>query len=281
MPLTIPTPEAEPPAPVIEVRNVWRSFGSNLVLQDISVDIPARRTTAIMGPSGTGKSVLLKHIVGLLTPDRGEIRIFGKDIHRLPRTELYDVRKRMGMLFQAGALFDSISVGENIGFPLVHHGGGLSEAQVRAKVEEKLELVGMAGFYDRPTAALSGGQRKRVSLARAIIMEPEVVFFDEPNSGLDPITSNTIDQLIRDMKAALGITFVVISHDIVGTVAVADYICVLEKGGVAAWGPTADVLQSRHPMVRAFLSRNLDLDGVADGCVPLPVARPSSPSQEP
>jgi len=274
MPLTIPAPEPTPPEAVIEVRGVCRAFGSNEVLKNISVDIPARRTTAIIGPSGTGKSVLLKHIVGLLTPDKGEIRIFGKNIHALPRKELYAVRKRMGMLFQAGALFDSISVGENIGFPLVHHGGGLSEDQIRAKVNEKLELVGMAGFYDRPTAALSGGQRKRVSLARAIVMEPEVVFFDEPNSGLDPITSDTIDQLIRDMKAALGITFVVISHDIVGTVGVADYICVLERGGVAAWGSTADVLKSDHPMVRAFLSRNLDLDGISGNRVPLPTARP-------
>jgi len=278
MPLTIPAPEPTPPEAVIEVRGVCRAFGSNEVLKNISVDIPARRTTAIIGPSGTGKSVLLKHIVGLLTPDKGEIRIFGKNIHALPRKELYAVRKRMGMLFQAGALFDSISVGENIGFPLVHHGGGLSEDQIRAKVNEKLELVGMAGFYDRPTAALSGGQRKRVSLARAIVMEPEVVFFDEPNSGLDPITSDTIDQLIRDMKAALGITFVVISHDIVGTVGVADYICVLERGGVAAWGSTADVLKSDHPMVRAFLSRNLDLDGISGNRVPLPTARPQQPT---
>lgn len=273
MPLTIPEPDAVPPPAVIEVDGVWRSFGDNTVLQDISVNIPARRTTAIIGPSGTGKSVLLKHIVGLLTPDRGEIRIFGKNVHALPRPELYAVRKRMGMLFQAGALFDSVSVGENIGFPLVHHGGGLSEAEIRSKVEEKLELVGMPGFYDRPTAGLSGGQRKRVGLARAIVMEPEIVFFDEPNSGLDPITSDTIDQLIRDMKAALGITFVVISHDIVGTVGVADYICVLEKGGVAAWGPTAQVLQSDHPMVQAFLSRNLDLDGISGNQLPLPHAR--------
>ncbi len=279
MPLTIPTPEATPPPPVIQVDRVCRSFGKNEVLKNISVDIPARRTTAIIGPSGTGKSVLLKHIVGLLKPDSGTIRIFGKDIHALPRKELYAVRKRMGMLFQAGALFDSISVGENIAFPLIHHGGGLAESEIRRRVEEKLEMVEMAGFYDRPTSALSGGQRKRVSLARAIVMEPEVVFFDEPNSGLDPLTSDTIDQLIRDMKAALGITFVVISHDIVGTVGVADYICVLERGGVAEWGTTADVLKSSHPMVRAFLSRNLDLDGIDHGIVPLPTARPAVPTE--
>lgn len=276
MPLIIPTPEASPPEAVIEVEGVYRAFGSNEVLKNIHVAIPARRTTAIIGPSGTGKSVLLKHIVGLLKPDRGTIRIFGQDIHALPRKQLYALRKRMGMLFQAGALFDSISVGENIAFPLIHHGGGLSEAEIRQKVEEKLEMVEMAGFYDRPTAALSGGQRKRVSLARAIIMEPEIVFFDEPNSGLDPLTSDTIDQLIRDMKAKLGITFVVISHDIVGTVGVADYICVLERGGVATFGPTAEVLQSDHPMVRAFLSRNLDLDHIDGGQVPLPTARPST-----
>jgi phospholipid/cholesterol/gamma-HCH transport system ATP-binding protein len=275
MPLTIPVPEASPPPPVIEVEGVWRSFGKNTVLQDISVNIPKQRTTAIIGPSGTGKSVLLKHIVGLLTPDRGTIKVFGEDIHAMPRKQLYATRRRMGMLFQAGALFDSMTVGENIGFPLVQHMPELTEAQVRSRVDEKLELVELGGYADRPTSALSGGQRKRVGLARAIIMEPEIVLFDEPNSGLDPITSDAIDQLIHDMKAALGITFVVITHDIVGTVAVADYICVLERGGVAAWGPTAEVLQSTHPMVRAFLSRNLDLDNIHDGVLPLPHARPA------
>ena len=277
MPLTIPVPEATPPDPVIEVEGVWRSFGDNPVLQDISVAIPARRTTAIIGPSGTGKSVLLKHIVGLLRPDRGTIRIFGEDIHAMSRPQLYATRRRMGMLFQAGALFDSMSVGDNIAFPLVQHMPELSPAQVRAKVEEKLELVELSGYFDRPTSALSGGQRKRVGLARAIIMEPEIVLFDEPNSGLDPITSDAIDQLIRDMKAALGITFVVITHDIVGTVGVADYICVLQRGGVAAWGPTAEVLRSDVPMVRAFLSRNLDLDGIHDGVLPLPHAAEAGP----
>ncbi len=272
MPLTIPVPETTPPETIIEVEGVWRSFGKNSVLENITVNIPARRTTAIIGPSGTGKSVLLKHVVGLLTPDRGSIRVFGKDIHKMSRKDLYATRKRMGMLFQAGALFDSMTVGANIAFPLVQHMPELSVDEVRRRVEEKLAMVQLEGFFERPTAALSGGQRKRVGLARAIIMEPEIVFFDEPNSGLDPITSDTIDQLIRDMKAALGITFVVITHDIVGTVGVADYICVLQKGGVAAWGPTAHVLRSNVPMVRAFLSRNLELDGIVGDSVPLPGA---------
>jgi phospholipid/cholesterol/gamma-HCH transport system ATP-binding protein len=186
---------------------------------------------------------------------------------------MYAVRRRMGMLFQEGALFDSMSVGENVAFPLVHHAPELSERQRRARVEEKLELVGMPGFQDRDTASLSGGQRKRVGLARAIVMEPEVVLFDEPNSGLDPMTSDAIDELIVDMKRALGITFVVISHDIVGTVKVADHIAMLYGGHLVANGPTAEVVRSEVPIVRRFLGRNLQLPEAPGEVARLPSAR--------
>ncbi len=249
---------------IIEIRDLWKSFGDHTVFQGVSFDVPEGQTTAIIGPSGSGKSVLLKHMVGLLAPDRGALRVFGVDVVQADEAALYAIRRRMGMLFQAGALFDSMTVGENVAFPLVHHAPGLSPQARREKVLEKLDLVGMPDFCDRMPASLSGGQLKRVGLARAIVMEPEIVLFDEPNSGLDPLTSDAIDELICDMKAKLGITFVVISHDIVGTVAVADHIAMLYGGALVAFGPTAQVLRSPVPIVRRFLQRNLILPE-ADG----------------
>ena len=244
---------------MIELRNVSKSFGENTILRDISLKIPPGQTTAIIGPSGTGKSVTLKHIVGLLRPDEGEVLCFGTNMATANETELYKVRRRFGMLFQDGALFDSLTVGANISFPLVHHAPEMSEEERRAKVEEKLSLVGLPGIYDRPTSGLSGGQRKRVGLARAIVSEPEVILFDEPNSGLDPITSDAIDALISEMKEALGITFIVISHDIVGTINVADHIAMLYGGNLVAFKPTEEFVRLDIPIVRQFLRRNLIL----------------------
>ncbi len=257
---------------MIELRNVSKSFGALRVLDDISLSIPPGETTAIIGPSGTGKSVTLKLIVGLIAPDAGEVRCFGVDMARAGERELYRVRRRFGMLFQDGALFDSMTVGENVGFPLLHHHPELSEQQRRRKVEEKLELVELPGVYDRPTAALSGGQRKRVGLARAIITEPEVVLFDEPNSGLDPLTSNAIDALIVRMKEVMGVTFVVISHDIVGTINIADHIAMLSGGKVVEWARTAQFVRSGNPIVRGFLERNLVLPEGPDDVASLPTA---------
>ena len=255
---------------VIVLEDVARSIGDVTVLKGLSLEIPAGKTTAIIGPSGTGKSVTLKLIVGLLPPDRGSIRCFGTEITTASERELYAVRRRFGMLFQDGALFDSMTVGENVAFPLVHHHRELTEAQRRRRVEEKLELVELAGFYDRPTAGLSGGQRKRVGLARAIVTEPEVVLFDEPNSGLDPMTSEAIDALIGRMKATLGITFIVISHDIVGTVHVADHIAMLYGGDLIAWAPTEEFVRLQDPIVRRFLGRNLILPEGPGGGLRLP-----------
>ncbi len=243
----------------IELRGVSKRFGSLTVLDDVSLTIPRGQTTAVIGPSGTGKSVLLKHIVGLLRPDAGEVRVFGTDMATAPEADVYAVRKRLGMLFQDGALFDSMSTGDNIAFPLRQHHPRMREDERRARVERVLEMVELPGLYDRPAPALSGGQRKRVGLARAIVDQPEIVLFDEPNSGLDPMTSDAIDALIVHMKETLGITFVVISHDIVGTVNVADHIAMLFQGKLIAWGSTAEVTRSDHPMVRRFLGRNLVL----------------------
>ena len=255
--------EATAPAAIIELEGVCRSFGDTRVLHDIDLAIPAGQTTAIIGASGTGKSVLIKHIIGLLRPDAGTVRVFGQDVATASERQLYALRRRMGMLFQDGALFDSLSVGQNVGFPLEHHRKDLGLPERRRLVEEKLEWVGLPGFADRGIASLSGGQRKRVGLARAIVMEPEIILFDEPNSGLDPLTSEAIDQLIIDMKRRLGITFVVISHDIVGTVKVADHIGMLYEGRLVEFGPTRQILASTDTIVKNFLRRNLDTTWLA------------------
>jgi len=243
----------------VRIVNVHKRFGSLVVLDGVSFDIPRGQTTAIIGPSGTGKSVMLKHIVGLIRPDQGEVCVFGTDMARAPEREVYAVRRRLGMLFQDGALFDSLSTGDNIAFPLKQHHPDLTARQRRERVDEVLEMVELPGLYDRPTPALSGGQRKRVGLARAIVTRPELVLFDEPNSGLDPMTSDAIDALIGHLKETLHVTFVVITHDIVGTINVADHIAMLYQGKLVAWGPRDDVVRSEHEIVRRFLGRNLVL----------------------
>ncbi len=246
----------EAPVRLVDVR---KRFGDLVVLDGVSFDIPRGATTAIIGPSGTGKSVLLKHIVGLIQPDAGQVVVFGTDMAHAGERSVYAVRKRLGMLFQDGALFDSLSAGENIEFPLRQHHPELSAAERRDRVDEVLQMVELPGLYDRPTPALSGGQRKRVGLARAIVTRPELVLFDEPNSGLDPMTSDAIDALIGHLKETLGVTFVVITHDIVGTINVADHIAMLYQGKLVAWGTRDEVTRADHPIVRRFLGRNLVL----------------------
>ena len=244
---------------IIRLVNLHKRFGDLVVLDGVSFDIATGKTTAIIGPSGTGKSVLIKHIVGLLEPDEGEVWVGDVDMARANERTKYKVRRRFGMLFQDGALFDSMTAGENVSFPLKYH-SKLSDAQRREKAEQMLDLVELPGVYDRPTAALSGGQRKRVGLARAIVLEPEIILFDEPNSGLDPLTSDTIDELIGKMKRQLGITFIVITHDIVSCVNIADTIVMLNGGKLIEAGPTDEFVKSRNPDVRAFLARNVDLE---------------------
>lgn len=247
--------------PIIRLVDLHKRFGSLVVLDGVSFDIPTGETTAIIGPSGTGKSVLIKHIVGLLEPDKGQVWVGDVDMATAREKQKYEVRRRFGMLFQDGALFDSMSAGENVAFPLRYH-TKLNERQRRQKAEEMMELVELPGVYDRPTSALSGGQRKRVGLARAIVLEPEIILFDEPNSGLDPLTSDTIDELIGKMKRQLGITFIVITHDIVSCVNIADHIVMLNGGKLIEHNPTQTFIRSTNPVVRDFLSRNVDLDAL-------------------
>lgn len=252
---------------MVELIDVHKAFGSFTVLNGVSLVFERSKTTALLGPSGTGKSVLLKHIVGLLEPDSGQVLVDGVDMAKANERQKYAVRKKFGMLFQDGALFDSLSTGENIEFPLRYH-TNFNAKKRREKVDRALEMVELPGLYDRPTSALSGGQRKRVGLARAIITEPECILFDEPNSGLDPVTSDTIDELIGRMKRQLGITFIVITHDIIQAVAIADNIGMLYGGSLVEFGPTQDFLRTRHQVVREFLKRNVDLPEPSGPIIP-------------
>ena len=242
--------------PIIRFRNVHKRFGDLVVLDGIDLDIPRGKTTAIIGPSGTGKSVLIKHIVGLLQPDSGSVYVEDVDMATATEPQKYEVRKKLGMLFQDGALFDSLTTGENVEFPLKYH-TKLTAHERREIAESKLATVELPGLYERPTSKLSGGQRKRVGLARAIVMEPEVILFDEPNSGLDPMTSDTIDELIGRMKEQLGITFIVITHDIVSCLRIADHVAMLYDGKLVANGSVGDLKANTHPVVQRFLRRHL------------------------
>jgi phospholipid/cholesterol/gamma-HCH transport system ATP-binding protein len=244
--------------PIVSFRGVRKAFGEKVVLDGLDLDLQRGQTSVILGPSGTGKSVLLKLLVGLMEPDAGTIRVDGVDVVGATERELFALRKKIGMLFQDGALFDSMTVGENIAFPLRRH-TTLSEAEIDDAVALRLEQVGLPGIEEQMPSSLSGGMRKRVSLARAVVMEPDIVLFDEPNSGLDPVTSDEIDALIGRMKEELGMTFVVISHDIVGAFAVADRIAMLYNGALVAEGTPDEVLRSPDPFVRRFLARNMTL----------------------
>lgn len=262
--------------PIIRIDHLSKSFGGGfVVLDDVSFDIARGKTTAIIGPSGTGKSVTIKHVVGLMAPDAGHVWVKPAgwdqpvDMAVASERQKYAVRKRFGMLFQDGALFDSLTAGENVAFPLIYH-SKLSERERAEKAQRALELVELPQVFDRPTASLSGGQRKRVGLARAIVMEPELVLFDEPNSGLDPLTSDTIDELIGRMKRQLGITFVVITHDIVSCVNIADYVGMLYKGKLVEYGTIDQFLHSKQEIVRKFLHRNVDLPELDGDLVPIP-----------
>ncbi|MBJ94376.1 MAG: ABC transporter ATP-binding protein [Rickettsiales bacterium] len=249
--------------PIICFRNVRKAFGPKVVLDGVDMELRSGETSVIIGPSGAGKSVCLKLLVGLLEPDQGEVWVDGVQVNSANENDLYALRKRIGMLFQDGALFDSMSVADNIAFPLRRH-TRLGEDAIRAKVCAVLDQVGLPGVEQQMPAELSGGMRKRVSLARAIITEPQIILFDEPNSGLDPVRSDEIDALIQRMKVELGITFVIISHDIVGTFRVADHIAMLHGGTLIAQGSPSDLLRSPKAEVRRFLSRNLGLPSLPE-----------------
>ncbi len=242
---------------MIEVRDLHKAFGDNHVLRGITLSIPKGTTYVVLGGSGSGKTVLMKHVIGLLKPDRGEVIVDGVPISTLAGKELNEARQRFGMVFQGAALFDSMTVFENVAFPLTEKRAGrrLPHDEVRRRVIEKLAVVDLGeDVLDLWPAQLSGGMRKRVSLARALVSDPPVVLYDEPTTGLDPITTDYVDGMIVGAKEKLGITSMVISHDIASAFKVADRLAVLYDGHLAAEGTPAEVRASKEPYVQHFLS---------------------------
>ena len=238
---------------MIRLVNVNKSFRGHPVLQDLNLTIPGDQTTVIIGRSGGGKSVLLKHIIGLIQPDSGEIWIDDDELTQLKEKDLYRVRRRFGMLFQEGALFDSMNVGQNVAFPILEH-RRLPFAEVKKLVAEKLELVGLPDIEDKMPAELSGGMRKRVALARAIALDPDIMLFDEPTTGLDPIMTATIDELIMGTQQRFNMTCVVISHDIQSVFRIGHKIAMLYEGRIIAEGTPEEFRNNNNELVQNFLS---------------------------
>lgn len=255
--------------PIIRLVGLRKSFGSQSVLDGVSIDFRPAQTTVIMGPSGCGKSVTLKHIVGLLKPDAGEVHYAGRRVDQLSERAWLPIRLEMGLLFQGGALFDSFTVAENVAFPLREH-TSLSPEERRAKVEEALGVVDMAGFEDRLPAQLSGGQRKRVALARAVVLRPRVVLYDEPTTGLDPIRADGIDQLVLKLQRELGVTNIVVTHDLTSARKIADRTVVLLEGRVAADGTFDEISSSPDPRVQHFLAGKYIKDEDTPELIPQP-----------
>ncbi len=238
---------------IIEYRAVKKSFGTNRVLRGVDFAIPRGRITAVIGRSGEGKSVLLKHALGLLHPDGGEILVDGVDISQLGGKALNRARSQFGMLFQGAALFDSMTVEENVAFPLVEH-TRMTRAEIAARVRETLRLVGLEDAESRMPSQLSGGMKKRVGLARAIIREPEIVLYDEPTTGLDPMLTDSIHRLIVRMQEMLEITSLMISHDVDKVLDLAHYVGMLHQGKMVFAGTPAEIRASDDPLVRQFIA---------------------------
>lgn len=239
----------------IRLVNVHKAFrgGRDKVLRGVSLEFPAGELTYILGSSGAGKSVLLKHVLGLLKPDQGEIWVAGKNVVELSREELSQHRLVFGMLFQNSALFDDMTVFENVAFPLREH-TRMKEPEIAERVGKSLEHLGFArASFDKYPNELSGGMRKRVALARAIIREPKILLYDEPTTGLDPVTRTTVDELIEQLKSELKLTSLVISHDIPSALLLADRIAFLHQGMIVFWGTPAEFRKADHPAIRSFL----------------------------
>jgi len=237
---------------VIRIRGLAKRLGRKQVLLDLDLDIPTGVTMVIMGRSGSGKSVLLKHIIGLMRPDAGSIEVDGRPTTGLAEGDLNEVRKRFGMLFQSAALFDSLTVGENVALPLREH-TTLSRDEIRQRVAERLEWVGLQGVEEMKPASLSGGMRKRVGLTRAIAMDPAYILYDEPTTGLDPIMSDVINRLIRSLQARIGVTSVVVTHDLHSAWHVGDQLALLHDGKVVFTGTPDEARDTVDPLVRQFI----------------------------
>lgn len=246
---------------IIEIRNLVKKFDDRAVLDGITALIPEGKITVIMGGSGCGKSTLLRHLIGLLQPTSGEVWVDGKNIAGLDEKGMNEVRKKFGMLFQGSALFNSMTVGENVAVPLREH-TSLSAEIIKIIVRVKLELVGLTGFENFMPHQISGGMKKRVALARAISLDPKIVFYDEPGAGLDPITASMIDHLILDLSKKLHITSVVVTHEMKSAFRIADQVIILHKGKVLQVGTAQDIQNSKNAYVQQFIQ------GEPEGVIP-------------
>lgn len=242
---------------MIEMLRVTKSFSGQVVLNNLDMEIPAGKITAVIGPSGEGKSVLLRHIIGLMKPDMGRIIIDGEDITHMGRRELNRVREKFGMLFQNVALFDSMTVFENVAFPLEEK-TRLSSNDIRDRVHEALENVGLKDVDRKYPDQLSGGMKKRVGLARALLLNPRIILFDEPTTGLDPIISNAMHRLIKDTHARFGFTAVIVTHEVPAIFDVCDYVAMLYQGRIQMRGAPEEIRSSGDPVVRQFVNGELD-----------------------
>lgn len=242
---------------MIKLTNVYKSFGSQTVLNGLDFRVPSGQITAIIGPSGEGKSVLIKHMIGLLQPDSGMIEVEGESILGLRAAELNRIREKFGMLFQNAALFDSMNVFENVAFPLQEK-TKLKKDEIRSRVLTALEDVGLKNVEHKYTDELSGGMKKRVGLARALLLNPKIILFDEPTTGLDPIIKRAIHQLIKETHARFGFTAVIVSHEIPDIFDIAQNVAMLYKGKILEFGTSNDIRNSSHPVVHQFITGNLD-----------------------
>ena len=244
---------------MIELRNVHKAFGKQVVLNGVDFEVREGETVALLGPSGTGKSVLLKHIIGLIRPDIGEIYVDGKDVCRLKRKELSELRSQIGYVFQNGALFDSMNVFENVRLGITDEDKYSDLEYCRQRVGECIRLVNLpADTIEKYPAQLSGGMRKRVGIARAIAGKPKYLLYDEPTSGLDPVNADIIDGLVQRLDNELGVTSVMVTHDVRGAFRVADRLALLSEGKIVMQGTPKEFLESKNPKVREFLERDFD-----------------------
>ncbi len=252
------------PEPIIQFKDVHKSFGQLHVLRGLSLDIVRGQTTVVLGPSGCGKSVLLKHAIGLLRPDSGQVFFDRLEVSAMSESELTDVRTRFGFLFQNGALFDSMTAVENVRFPLAEHRGGkMSRGEMRDEAMACLKMVGLGDFARHMPGELSGGQRKRVALARAIALRPEVVLYDEPTTGLDPVRSDVINELILRLADELDVTSLVVTHDMASAFKVGDRLVMLHEGDILADAPADEFRRLDEPRVRQFVEGKADEQDLA------------------
>jgi phospholipid/cholesterol/gamma-HCH transport system ATP-binding protein len=242
---------------MIKVVDLHKSFGNQAVLNGIDLELEMGKITTIIGGSGSGKTVLLKHLNALLLPDRGSVLVDGKDITKLGERELNEVRQKFGVLFQGAALLDSMTIYDNVAFPL-REKTKMTENEIRERAEERLAQVGLAGMGYKYPAEVSGGMKKRAGLARALVMQPEIVLFDEPTTGLDPLLGKSIHDLIRKMHATFGFTGVIVSHDIPEVFEISDRVAMLANGVIEEIGVTQEFLASKNPVVRQFLQGDIE-----------------------